>query len=114
MALTLAEMVMGSTTDWFPSGVDTQIEMGISPLARVVADTLSSVVTPFVKTTILIGSDRVNLALLMRTRTVRSWSESLRIWMRIAPVRLESVTDFGVVTVIALRFARIVVRKEVM
>ena len=114
MALTLAEIVMGSTTDWFPNGVDTQIEMGISPLARVVADTLSSVVPPFVKTTILTGSDRVNLALLMRTRTVRSWSESLRTWMRIAPVRLESVTDFGVVTVIASRVVRIVVRKEVM
>ena len=79
---------MGSTTDRLPSGVDTQIEMGISPLARVVAVTLSSVVPPFVSTTIRLGSVRVNLALVKRTRTVRSWSESWRTWIRIAPVRL--------------------------
>ena len=45
---------------------------------------------------------------------MRSWVESLRTWIRIAPVRLESVTDFGVVTVTASRVARIVVRNEVM
>ena len=72
MAFTLAEIVMGSTTDRLPSGVETQIEMGISPLARVVADTLSSVVPPFVRTTVRVGSVSVNLGLVKRTRTVRS------------------------------------------